>query len=149
MARITGTISGVTGDTTRRTTTQEFPLGEFAFSQTGKWQYVRAGATIAQYDAVVMEGSAAGYDAVVPTSAVTDLVVGVADAAFADEEYGWIQVQGVCTAKVNEGDTALLPVGGSASAGVLTTYGETVPCGGKPIVALVTGVATGSEVYLG
>lgn len=150
MARLTGPYAGYPGDTTRRTLTPELPLGTTAHGVNGsEWVYVRAGAAIAQYDAVIFEGSAAGFDQVVPSGAVTNLILGVADAAFADLDYGFVQTKGHATCKVNVGDTALLPLGGSAVAGTLTTVAETVPAGGKPVVALVTGVAAGSDVYLG
>lgn len=150
MARLTGPYAGFPGDSTRRTTVAELPLGTEVEGVGGsRWVYVRAGGAIAQYAAVVFEGSALGFDQVVETSAVTDLILGVADAAFADLEYGFVQTHGVAKAKVHASDTALLPLGGSTAAGILLTVAETVPAGGKSIVALVTGVAAGSAVYLG
>lgn len=149
MARLTGPSMGFPGDSTRRTTTAELPLGTIAYGQASEWVYVKAGAAIAQYAACIFQGSAAGFDDVRECGAVTNFIVGVADAAFASGAYGFIQTKGVCTAKVHASDTALLPVGGSTDAGVLLTVAETVPAGGKSIVPLVTGVAAGSAVYLG
>ena len=150
MARLTGPYTGFPGDSTRRTTTQELPLGTEVDGVGGsRWVYVKAGAAIAQYDACIFQGSALGFDDVRPCGAVTNLILGVADAAFDSGAYGFIQTKGVAKCKVKASDTAGLPLGGYTDAGTLTTVAETVPAGLKPIVALVTGVAAGSAVYLG
>ena len=149
MARLTGPTFGTPGDSTRRTTTAELPLGSIAYGPGTEWVYVKAGAAIAQYAACIFQGSTLGFDDVRECGAVTNFIVGVADAAFASGDYGFIQTKGVAKAKVHASDTALLPVGGSTDAGVLLTVAETVPAGGKSIVPLVTGVAAGSNVYLG
>lgn len=150
MARLTGPLMGTPGDSTRRTTTAELPLGTIAFGANSEWVYVKAGAAITQYAACKFQGSAAGFDDVRECAATTNFIVGVADAAFDSGAYGFLQTKGVCTCKVKASDTALLPLGGyGTGTGLLTTVAETVPGGLKPIVALVTGVAAGSAVYLG
>jgi hypothetical protein len=148
MARLTGPYVGFVGDSTRRTTTQEMPLGTRAYGPSGEeFVYIKAGASIAQYDACKFNGSAAGYDDVRPTSATQQYIVGVADAAFDANAYGFIQSKGVCTCKVNTSDAAGSLLVTKATAGTLTLAAATsLPS--TPAVALVTGVAAGSAIVL-
>lgn len=148
MARLTGPYQGFTGDSTRRTTTQELPLGTKAYGPSGQeYVYIKAGATIAQYDACTFQGSAAGYDDVRPTSATQQYIVGVADTAFSANQYGFIQSKGVCTCKVNASDAAGSLLVTMAAAGKLTlAVAGSLPS--TPAVALVTGVAAGSAIVL-
>jgi hypothetical protein len=149
MARLTGPITATPGDSTRRTTTQELPLGTRVIGAGGsEWVYVKAGAAIAQYDPCRFQGSADGYDDVRPTSAAQQFVVGVADAAFASGEYGFIQVRGKATCKVVVGTAAgsLLVTG--AVANQLELADATDFAGAVAAVALVTGVAAGSAIVL-
>lgn len=149
MARLTGAYVGFPGDSTRRTTTQELPLGAKAHGPTGEeYIYVKAGAAIAQYDACRHAGSALGHDDVRPTSAANQLVVGVADTAFASGEYGFIQSRGVAICKVVAATAAgsLLVTNGTAGTLALATAAELA--GASAASANVTGVAAGSAVYL-
>lgn len=146
MARIVGPLMGAPGDSTRRTSTAELPLGTVAYGEAGKeYEYVKAGGAIAQYAAVSFES---GGGTVVESSALTGYLVGVADAAFSSGQYGFVQTRGQCTAKVVNSTTALLPIGPCATAGVLDDVVETTPAGGSLAVALATGAATGSLIYL-
>jgi hypothetical protein len=148
MARLTGPVMGTPGDSTRRTTTQELPIGTVAFGEAGKeFEYVRAGAAIAQYAAVKLDVSDGGAT-VIETAAVTDHLLGIADAAFAEDEYGFVQTRGRCTAKVEDATTAGLPLQPSAAGGILEATAETTPAGGSNAVALATGNDAGSAIYL-
>jgi hypothetical protein len=150
MARLSGPYHGFPGDTTRRSTTAEFPLGARALTPEGsEYVYVQAGAAIAQYDAVKLNGSAAGFDDVRPVTNANEFVLGVADAAFAADEYGFIQTRGVATCKVVASTAAGSPLVADATDGTLklATEAESL-AGNRGIVALVTGVAAGSAVYL-
>lgn len=150
MARLSGPYLGVSGDTTRRTTTQEMPYGAVAFGPDGSsWVYVKAGATIAQYDAVRFQGSSLGYDDVRPTSAAQQYVIGVADAGFASGEFGFVQQSGRAVAKVINSTAAGSCLSPGTTAGTLELSDATDLSGNRPAVALVTGVATGSAVVLG
>jgi hypothetical protein len=139
---------GFVGDSTRRTTTQEMPLGTKAYGPSGsEYVYVKAGASIAQYDACTFQGSATGYDDVRPTSATQQYIVGVADTAFSSGDYGFLQSKGVCTCKVNTSDAAGSLLVTKATAGTLTlAAASSLPS--TPAVALVTGAAAGSAIVL-
>jgi hypothetical protein len=73
-------------------TTMQFSLGELAYHDGGIYEYVKAGAAVAQYDAVMIDedGTAtlATYSATVPTK------VGIAQVAIANASYGWVLRQG-------------------------------------------------------
>lgn len=148
MARLTGPVMGTPGDSTRRTTSQELPLGTIAYGPGTEWVYIKAGASIAAYDGVRFQGSASGYDDVRPTSATDQGVIGVADAAFASGEYGFVQTRGVATAKVVNATAAGSILHSGATAGTLELAVAASDLHNKAIVALVTGVATGSAVCL-
>jgi hypothetical protein len=63
--------------------------------------YVQASATIAQYDVVTYDETY--YTTVAPVSTSNDArgdKLGVAAVAFADNEYGWLQIYGPCTLNV-------------------------------------------------
>jgi hypothetical protein len=84
------------------TTTAEFGLGDRHTDHDGKvWTYVQASAAIAQYDVVVFDETYTTLAAPVSTSndARGDKL-GVAAVAFADNEYGWLQIYGPTTLKV-------------------------------------------------
>jgi hypothetical protein len=84
------------------TTTAEFGLGDRHTDHDGKvWTYVQASAAIAQYDVVVFDESYTTLAAPVSTSndARGDKL-GVAAVAFADNEYGWLQIYGPTTLNV-------------------------------------------------
>jgi len=149
MAQFTGApLAAPFGGDTRRSTTAEAPLGSVQFDAVGnKYRYIKAGATIAQYDALQFNGSAAGWDDVRPTSAVGQVVIGSATAAFASGEYGYILEAGVGTVKVAAGTAAGSSLVSSATAGTLA-LGAATDIAYRPAVALVTGVAAGSAVAL-
>lgn len=136
--------------TTRWTAQPAFPLGTRAKDFAGnKWILVKAGATVAANDPCVFQGSALGYDDVRPASAAQQLVIGVATAAIASGSWGFIQTHGVVTCKVVVATAAgsLLVTG--AVAAQLELADATDFAGARPAVALVTGVAAGSGIYLG
>lgn len=72
-------------------TTAVFRLGEQCLdSEGGIWAYVQANGAIAINDAVKVDndGQAAGLTSAISGSEPTD--VGIAQVAFADNEYGWV-----------------------------------------------------------
>ena len=76
------------------TTGIDYQLGECAMGSDGtEWVYVQAGGAIAQYDAVGIDEA---FQAAALTKAIADAghTVGVAQAAFADNEYGWVATKG-------------------------------------------------------
>jgi len=89
-------------NTAATTTTAEFGLGDRHTDHDGKvWVYVQASASIAQYDVVTYDETY--YTTVAPVSTSNDArgdLLGVAAVAFADNEYGWLQIYGPCTLNV-------------------------------------------------
>jgi hypothetical protein len=148
MANLSGPLTVAPCSTTDRSTTALLALGTRAWDKSGnEYIYVKAGASIAQYDAVRFSGSALGYDDVRPTSAVAQVVLGSADAAFASGDYGFILHKGIGTVKVAVGTAAGSSLVSSATAGTLAIAAAT-DLAYRPAVALVTGVAAGSAVAL-
>lgn len=115
-------------------------------SSTGyRYVYVTAGAAIAQYDAVRVN---ADLTDVRPTSAVNQVVLGVAPVAIASAAKGWIQIDGKVTCKVVVATAAGSPLVTNATAGTLALADATGFAGPGRAVALVAGVAAGSAIWL-
>lgn len=136
------------GSDTRRTTTAEAALGDRKYDASfpgNEFTYIKAGASIAQYDAVRFAGSTLGFDDVRPTSAANQVVIGAATAAFASGDYGYVQTRGVATVKTVVSTTAGVAVVTNGTAGTLAacTAADTTF---SNAVCLVTGVAAGSAV---
>jgi len=151
MARLTGPYIGFTGDSTRRTTTQEFPLGTRAIAENGKeYTYVKAGAAIAAKEAVNFQLSALGFDDVRKSAAAVDkFVLGLADTAFSSGDYGWVLTRGVGVTLLGSGVAAgdLLSTSGAA-AGTLIKCANTA-VGNRPLVCLVAESSGEGTVYFG
>jgi hypothetical protein len=114
---------------TKTHTTAQYPLGLEAMDPRGgsrsgnRIRYVRADAAVAQYDAVQMKmDETDAPHAIIPTAATTDLVAGIAEIAFAANDYGWITVHGfVPIANVADASAQGDVLGASGTAGRLTT----------------------------
>ena len=95
-------MSLIGANTAATSTTAEFGLGDRHTDHDGKvWTYVQASASIAQYDVVTYDETY--YTTVAPVSTSNDArgdKLGVAPVAFADNEYGWLQIYGPCTLNV-------------------------------------------------
>lgn len=148
MAQLTGLPVGLAGDTTKRSTTALNDLGAKGYDALGnEYTYVKAGAAIAQYDACRMNGSALGYDDVRPTSAAGQVVLGAAQNAFSSGDYGFLLTRGVGTCKVvaaTAAGVALVPNGTAGTLALAAAADITF----TSVVALVTGVAAGSGVFI-
>lgn len=110
-------LLGISDD--RRTTTPEAGLLDAGSTDSGKkWVYVQANGAISQYDVVAIDETG---QAAAATKALLDVShkVGVAAAAFADNEYGWVQVYGPCTINVKASCAADAVLYSSATAGHL------------------------------
>lgn len=95
MAQITGYPGAVgVGDTTARVNTTgapPVPLGSVGYDVNGnEYRYVRAGGVITAGQLVQVTQSATPFDAVVVTSGANQQIAGVADAAFAANDCGWL-----------------------------------------------------------
>jgi hypothetical protein len=137
------------GGDTKRSTTAETELGSKQEDNIGnEYRYIKAGAAIAQYDAVRLSGSALGFDDVRPTSAINQVVIGAATAAFASGDYGYILTKGVATVKTVVSTAAGSQLVSNGTAGTLAIAVAANDLAVRPAVALVTGVAAGSAVAL-
>jgi len=118
-------------------------LGDLTMDENGgMYRYVQAGAAIAQYDACI-QGT--GSYVVIPSSAANQVYLGSAQIACASGSYFWLQISGKRTNKVAVGTAAGSPLGTNATAGTLALIDATA-FGGVAGVAVVTGVAAGSEI---
>jgi hypothetical protein len=130
-----------------RARSRTLSVGTTAFdSKTGyRYVYITAGAAIAQYDACRV---VADLSDVRPTSAVNQPVLGVAQAAIASGASGWIQTHGKMTCKVVVATAAGSPLVTNATAGTLALADATGFAAPGRGIALVTGVAAGSAIWL-
>ena len=146
MATLTGTA--YLGDVTTRSTTPLNAIGTKAVDTDGNtWRYIKAGANIAQYDAVRFQGSALGWDDVRPTSAVAQPIVGVAQAAFTSGDYGFVLVNGVGSMKTTGTLAANVQVVSNATAGTGAAYANTDIT--SPVVTVLVSSASPQVVKIG
>lgn len=96
---------------------------ELSFSDGTVRKYVRAGAAIAQFDALHID-FAEGANDFHPTTAVAQPVMAVAPNAITDNGFGWVIVKGPATVKVEDGVVAGEFVVTTAVAGELDTRVE-------------------------
>lgn len=121
MARITGHIGAYPFDSTSRHTTQQLPLGTRAFDGLGnEYVYVKAAEALDALEAVTFGLSTLGWDNIVNTTNVDEVIVGVAHADFAQDEYGFILHKGVGTVLATDNVTAGAPLFAGANDGLLT-----------------------------
>jgi hypothetical protein len=122
----------------------QFALGTLVTGSDGtEYIYVHAGGAITLYDWVAIDEN---YEAVAGTTALAQAghQVGFAQAAFADDEFGWVALRGKnirCRAAAAcAPDIALFT---SATAGVLDDDSTTTREGINGVVAVATATATG------
>lgn len=117
---MTYAISGMLGvNFTERSTTPTVDLGTTVLGANGsQWVYVKAGEAVAQYDVVAVDEA---YSALKLTKALADVghKIGAASAAFAANEYGWVQSSGVTRINVLASCAADVALYTSATAGSL------------------------------
>ena len=124
----------------------QFALGTCAKGSDGtEYIYVHAGAAITLWDCVAIDEN---FEAVAMTTTLAQAghQVGFAQAAFADNEFGWVCLRGSnirCRAAAAcAPDVALFT---SATAGVLDDDSTTTREGIVGVVAIVTATATGAN----
>jgi len=126
-----------------------FGLGDRIETSDGKvYVYVQASGAITGDGYVVSIDEA--YQAVMVDTDTAATVaegqaIGVAEAAFADDEYGWVQVYGACGVRTLANAAANVKVSATATAGVVDDGGST---GGNYIDGLVLNTATGGAAAL-
>jgi hypothetical protein len=147
MARLTGPYVGFPGDSARRTTTQEAPLGTRADAEGGKeYAYVQANGAIIAGSAVKLAASGtAPYDVVYCTE-ISELVFGVAEEAFADNEYGWVCTRGVTTCRLVDATAAGSLLVSSTADGVLKLATEAESLAGARAIVSLTSDANSDTV---
>jgi hypothetical protein len=134
----------VAGTGTSSNEGNQFALGAMDRANDGSlWMYVHAGGAITLYDWVAIDEN---FEAVAGTTALAQAghQVGFAQAAFADDEFGWVCLRGSnirCRAAAAcAPDIALFT---SATAGVLDDDSTTTREGIVGVVAVATATATG------
>ena len=124
MAYIYGVI-GATADTAVTRTDNEgyaFALGDVAWGSDGSaWVYVQASGAItgSGYSCVIDEDWQAAMATVTTTASAFGQLVGVPATDFADDDYGWLQVFGVCEVQVAASAAANLTLNSTATGGTL------------------------------
>lgn len=124
-------------DVTRVDTVQKFPLGQtITTANGGRYRYIRAGAAIAQYDALKADAAEGAFDWQ-PTAAADEGILGIAQVAIGDNEFGWVLIEGKGFVKV-----AATVVAGASLVTIATagTLDDTAAAAGN---ALATGVGVG------
>ena len=125
---MTGTVgANLTAPFSTTTDGRMHGLGDRYQDSSGKeWVFVKASAAIAQYDVATYDET---YNTTVaPLSTANDArgdLVGVAAAAFASGEYGWLQIYGPCTMNVLASCAANVRLNTTATAGSLDDDGTT------------------------
>jgi hypothetical protein len=134
-------------------TTPQEELGIWRFEAGKVLRYVKAGALIPQYEAVMFDESATASpglfgNQVIQSIGESHMLLGVADqATMASLSYGWITVYGQATARVV---TATVP-GNSLGVGTLTGVLARVQTSTffmPRLIAVQTGLSAGSAVFI-
>lgn len=124
------------------TTTQDFPLGtKIAQTDNQEYVYVQADGAITQYYAVgIDENFQAGH--LTTTMAGDGWFVGLAQVAFADNDYGWVCIAGSNVNGVVEASCKVdSPLYAGATAGVLREDST----GGTKLDGIINVVSGGTE----
>jgi hypothetical protein len=168
MAVINGLIGGHAGFTIT-TADRQFALGDCAYGSDGSaWVYVQAnGAITGDGYVCTIDEDWQAYMLTTSNDAEGD-ILGVADVAFADNDYGWLQIKGVCGVLVAANCAANTRINATATAGQLDDDGTagaheawgiwlTTACGGSAAVTaavlnfpvLINPATTGAETFSG
>lgn len=121
-----------------------FNLGDRVQTPEGKeYVFVQASGAITGDGYVVSITSAyqaAMVDTDTASTVVQGLSVGVAETAFADDEYGWVQIYGACGIRTEQDAAANGKLGPTADAGQVDDAGSV---GSKYFEGMYLGTATG------
>lgn len=86
-------LSGVLGVSPSYTTTDlRGALLSKGSDAKGSWRYVQANGAISQYDAVKIDNDGQAFSITTTISGVEPTAVGIAQIAFADNDYGWVWI---------------------------------------------------------
>ena len=145
MANIQGVIGGYPGFTTASTADgRDFQVGNMAIGDDGScWVYVQASGAIDQYDICVLDETwQAAAATTTNTASAFGQWCGVAAVAFADNDYGWVQMSGVTSVNVLANAAANAALNSTATAGTLDDDGTT---GAETIDGIVLTTANGGS----
>lgn len=123
------------------TTDRKFDLGTRMKGAAGaEYVYVQANGALAATDVCIIT-EAGQADAIDLTNSAGALgtMVGVANVAFADDEYGWVQVRGATTANVGTGASTGTKLNSTSTAGRVD---DNAGAGSETVLGLYT---TGAE----
>lgn len=139
--------SKATDDSTRRSQTGlGVPVGTKAYDLAGnEYTAVKAGAAIAINEAVTFN---AGLSDVRKTSADEQMVLGVADTAFASGDFGWLLTQGLVTCKVIAATAINSLLSSGATGGTLKLSVAATLAGARGAVQVTAEAAGLASVYL-
>jgi len=130
MSILTGPVLATApGLSTARHSTAQVTVGSKGYSEDSEFVYVTAGGAFPASGSVGPVSITSGFDAVVTGDSDVGEFVGVADAAFASGESGYIRTKGPATCVVESGAVAGQALQLSATAGklkALTTSGTRV-----------------------
>ena len=99
-----------------------------------EWVYVQAAGAITGAGRAVVIDEDFQAAMVTTANALRGLSIGIAAAAFADDDYGWVQIYGVCDIQVAASCAANVGIAATATAGQLD---DAVGTGTKNILGLV------------
>lgn len=105
---------------TRRETSPEFALNDLAWDRGKAYVYVQADGAITQNGSVCTITNAGQCIMIDTDTAATFLEgnrVAIAEAAFADNDYGWVQVYGACDVDSEQDALASKKLGGTSTGG--------------------------------
>ncbi len=140
-------MSRIGANPTLRTTAADFELLDKHTDEDGRaWLYVQAnGAIVINAACVITEAGQAAEASVTTTATARGDAVGIATAAFADNEYGWLAVYGTGTdilVLVSASAAANVPLNSTATDGELDDDGSV---GAEVIDGLVIITADGGS----
>lgn len=119
-------------------------LGSTYYGADGrKYTYVKASAAIALGDACKVDFATGKYN-VNPTSAVAQVVLGIAQVAVAINLFFWLVTGGEVVGKLTAATAAGVRLGSSGVAGTLITLTATTPTTAEVIAAIAQAAGTGA-----
>ena len=128
--------------------TAKFAVGTHMKGAAGKeYVYVQANGALAAGDVAQLDETYQATPITLTTSAaaIGDLV-GVAEGAFTDNQYGWVQIKGACSVSVNTGAAANTKLNTTATGGELD---DDATSGAETILGLVTTAAESGGLAAG
>ncbi|UGQ44969.1 hypothetical protein [Massilia endophytica] len=138
-------------DPTKTSTTAEFDVGQIGFNTSSDgakgYMYVQANGAITG-DGYVCDIDVSSFDAAMSTTTTTapgtgqGKPVGIARVAFADNDYGWVQIYGVGVVRVAASCAAYTALNSTATAGQID---DDATAGAEVIEGVILDAANGGS----